>query len=38
VCAEQGRQFAEIYLRPGPLDLDIERLARLEPEEAGDGA
>ena len=38
VCAEQGRQFAEIYLRPGPLELDLERLARLDREEAGDGA
>ena len=38
VCAEQGRAFAEIYLRPGPLDLDIDRLARLEPEEAASGA
>ena len=39
VCAEQGRQFAEIYLRPGPLELDLERLARLVgEEEAASGA
>jgi len=24
VCAEQGRPFAEIYLRKGPRDLDVE--------------
>jgi segregation and condensation protein A len=38
VCAEQGRPFAEIYLRPGPRELDLEDLERLDLEEAADGA
>jgi chromatin segregation and condensation protein Rec8/ScpA/Scc1 (kleisin family) len=38
VCAEQGRPFAEIYLRPGPRELDLEDLERLDREEAADGA
>jgi segregation and condensation protein A len=37
VCAEQGRPFAEIYLRPGPRELDLEDLERLDREEAADG-
>jgi chromatin segregation and condensation protein Rec8/ScpA/Scc1 (kleisin family) len=30
ICAEQSRPFAEIYLRPGRVALDLERL--LQPE------
>ena len=30
ICAEQCRPFAEIYLRPGRVQLDLDRLLQLE--------